>query len=57
MVFKSGRLMDECQRNVRITGLEIGAEHVRWDGNWQEEDEKCQNSVGREEGEKIPDKR
>lgn len=29
---------------------------MRQNGNWQEEDEKCQNSVGREEGEKS-DKR
>lgn len=26
---------------------------MRWGGKWQEEDEKCQNSVGREEVEKT----
>lgn len=51
-VLKSGRLVIVCQRKVGITGTE----DVRWGGNWQEEDGKCQNSVGREEGEKT-DKR
>lgn len=34
---------------VRIMGVETGAEDVRWDGSWQEENEKCQNSMGKEE--------
>lgn len=42
------------QRKVKITELEMGrTEDVRWGGNWQEEDQKWQNSVGREEGEKT----
>lgn len=56
MVLKSwkGGWRIEWQRKVRITELEIGrTEDVRWGDNCQEEDQKWQISVGREEGEKA----